>query len=88
MDLNKMRSQINGAASAAANDWYPRQCKDVYCSMYAYFKPGTIAFWIGENGLTDKWKLVTGERISPAWTIDAVKRHLIDKAQRLPILPV
>ena len=86
MKKQELDSKIYGAADAASVDWYRRQCREPFTSMYLYYKPGTIAFWIGENPLNEDWILAENERISPAKTYDAVRSQIIGLAQRLPIL--
>ena len=86
MTTQQIRDRIYGMAEAASNDWYRRQCQTPYSAMYLYYKPGEIAFWIGEEGLNEDWQLADNQRISPAWTKGQVCRHVCDLAQRLPIL--
>jgi len=54
--------------------------------MYLYYKPLSIAFWIGEEPLNDEWQLADAQRISPAWTTQQVCRHVCNLAKALPIL--
>jgi len=87
MQLSTIDQKIFSMAESAAQDWFKRQCANTLTSMYAYYKPGEIAFYIGENALNDNWKLIAAERVSIAWTPKQLTTWLIDKAQRLPIIP-
>ena len=84
--MDTTQSKIQGAAQVAAKDWYRRQCRDCAVSMYLYFKPDTIAFWIGEYPLNEDWQLAWNERISIGKTQEQVTNDIIQIAQKLPIL--
>ena len=86
MKIHEIESKIWGAAEAAANDWFRRQCKDLHTSMYIYYKPGNINFWIGQEPLSGEWQLADNQRVSIALTKEQVARHIAQIARRLPIL--
>ncbi len=83
----KRESELWGAADATAGDWFRRQCRDVLEPMFLWFKPGTVAFWIGADGLNEDWRKASPLQVSPAWTRDRVKFWIVDIARvnRLPI---
>jgi len=85
--LEKVNNAIQGAAHCAARDWFLRQCRNPSERMYLYYKPKTIAFWIGSEPLNDEWILANGLRISPATTEQQTRQYIIDVAARLPIIP-
>ena len=85
--LNKVNSAIQDAAHCAARDWFLRQCRNTSERMYLYYKPKTIAFWIGSEPLSEDWLLVNGLHISPAQTEQQTRQYIIDVAGRLPIIP-
>ena len=79
--------KIKSMAEVAAADWFRRQSADLMASMYLYYKPGEIAFWIGEDGLNEKWKLARPERILPCYSPRDVVSIICNVARMLPILP-
>jgi len=83
---SKRANKNFGAAEAASNDWFKRQCADLYASMYLYYKPGTIAFWIAEDPLNEDWRLADTQRIQASLTKEQVCRRVCDIAKSLPIL--
>jgi len=91
MTTQQATDRIQSMAYSASKDWYRRQCRNVYASMYFYYKPGTVGdmdfgFYIGESKLNDGWILAWNERISPAKTQPQVENQLIEIARTLPIL--
>ena len=82
----RLQSRIWGMAEAAANDWMRRQCANLDAHMYFYYKPGEIAFYIGEEPLTEHWVLAGPERISIGKSPRQVAQQLSDMAQTLPIM--
>tara|TARA_Y100000310_G_scaffold190762_1_gene190751 strand:+ start:435 stop:704 length:270 start_codon:yes stop_codon:yes gene_type:complete len=78
--------QIDGMAKAASIDWYRRQCRNVYAHMYFYFKPGEIAFYIGEEPLNNAWELASPERVSIGKSQREVQADIRRIARNLPIL--
>lgn len=79
-------SRIFGMADAAASDWFKRQSRNLHAVMYFWYKPGEIAFWIGEEPLSDQWELAHPDRIGAGMTRIEVCAHLQHIARRLPIL--
>lgn len=84
--LAVIESMTGSAAEAAAKDWMRRQSANVLARMHVWYKPGTIAFWIGEEGLNDKWQQAEEKRVSPSWTPEQVARHITQIAKQLPLL--
>ena len=82
----QINARIYVMADAASIDWFKRQIIDVHSHMYLYYKPGEIAFWIGEEPLNEHWILGWNERISIAKTKEQVREQIIDIAKKLPIL--
>ena len=85
-ELQRIDSRIYGMAEAASKDWYRRQCRNIHASMYFYFKPGEIAFYIGEEPLNDAWELADSERVSPGKSQREVLADIRRIARHLPIL--
>lgn len=87
-ELQTLRSKIYGMADAASKDWFGRQLRNPYASMYFYYKPNQIAFYIGEEPLNDQWELAHPERVSPAKSQNQVCQWMCQIAERLPVLPL
>jgi len=82
----RIQSKIQSAAEAAAKDWFRRQSANPHVSMYLYYRPGSIEFWIGEEPLNTDWVLANPQRISVNSAIETVTLDIIREAQSLPIL--
>jgi len=82
-------NEIRARARSLAAQWFKAQCQDPYAAFYLYVRPASATVFgdllvaqDGPEGFEPAWP----ERISPAWTQDAVRRWIIERAQRLPIL--
>lgn len=81
-----IRIKIQSAAAAAANDWFNRQCADLWTPMFLYYKPGSIAFYIGAEPLSDEWVKASPTKVRIDHSAPQVQRWVVDRAQSLPIL--
>ena len=74
----------------AANDWYKRQCRNVYQAFYLYYKSSTEtehgALVIDTEPLNDDWLLASPVRVGPGMSINQVKSFDYEVCQQLPIL--
>jgi len=82
---DKRESELWGAADAAAGDWFRRQSRNICEPMFLWYKPGTVAFWIGADGLNEDWRKGSPLQVSPAWTRERVKFWIVDIARSLPL---
>lgn len=85
-DRQLTQQTITEAARAAANDWFRRQAATLTTPMFLFYKPGQIAFWIGEKPLNDAWQKADETPVSIALSVPQIVRKIVDQAQRLPIL--
>jgi hypothetical protein len=75
---------VHEIATRESNSWYLSQVRDPYGAYYLYYKPGDA---IVATECPDGYKLADPRRISPGWTTEKTKIHLIDILRRTPFLP-
>ena len=82
-------------SSKASQEWYIRQCRNVWDQLYLYHKPATET----ENGqlricgesdtkkaTKEGFGLSSPQRLSPSWTPEQARSFIRETVNRLPIL--
>ena len=85
-ELEEIRNKIYDEADRVSRKWFVDQCQNTYSSMYCYYLPGEIRFFIGEEKPGNEWELAYNHRVSPGKTTDQVRNEIIGYARNLPIL--
>jgi hypothetical protein len=80
--------RLEDVVRGAVRDWFPRQCRNTWDSMYAYYLPNQMQIIIAADAPGPEWELAMLERVSAAWTEDQAWARLYQAARRLPLYPV
>lgn len=85
-ELNRrLDARVKQAAELAAKDWWYRQCRDLSMVMHLWIKPGTMAFYIGPEGLNEEWIKVEEVSVNIAMGVETVTWMIIRVAEYLPL---
>lgn len=71
-------------SAKAADEWYRLQCRDIYASLYLYYRRGELRI---AGDCPPGFELGSGRRIGPGSTKDMVKQWIYETSRRLPCLP-
>ena len=77
---------LHRTASEAVEDWFNKQCQDLYSAYYLYYKRGGLGIYTDPP--SEEWQLGSGQRISPAWPKSEALSYVKKIARHLPCLPV
>jgi len=75
---------IGQQAKSAAADWWKIQIQDPSVSVYLYFQVGELR---AATHPPAGFELVTGERMSPASTLEQQQKWILSQVRRTPFLP-
>jgi len=89
-----IRTKIENAMRAAADDWFRRACREPFLKYYLFYKESPTGqdgplFWtpiIDTEPPNDAWKIACA--VSTAWTTDQVVMKGSEILRKLPILNI
>ena len=84
MDLKEMELWLHKVSLDAVEEWFVEQINNPYDSFHLYFKRGGIKI---SNEEPEGYELVSGQRISPAWSCAKVYQYVRDMIRKIPCLP-
>jgi len=73
----------------AADTAFRRMCRDVYTPVYLWYLPGSVVrggLAAAPDAPDERWLLVDNAAIPCSFTVDQMKRWILDRAGKLPIL--
>lgn len=70
----------------AADDWNRQQNRDVWASLYLWYRRGALAV-APEKPIGEGWELAIGERIPVSQTAEQCKFWIYNRSTRLCVLP-
>ncbi len=85
----KNMNDVHNIIKAKLNQWFPKQCNDLYSDYYLYYLPTTVEHNGGlliakERPANPEYCMV--ERVAKHLTIEENHRRIAEMCQRLPIL--
>jgi hypothetical protein len=90
MRMEHIEATLCSMAKEASDDWFRKQTRNEFASLYLYFKRSTETEW-GSLAIAEKtpegYQLADPQRLYPGWSRTQVKNHIRGILQHLPILP-
>ena len=88
-ELDKMYDRLWQMSEGAARDWWEKQIKNEYASLYLYYQPTERGKWGNLAVSEDRplgFELASNERLSPASTRDRMTQKIRGMLNTLPIV--
>lgn len=91
LSMEHIESALCTMAKEAAEEWFQKQRRNEFASLYLYFKRSTETEWgklaIAEKAPSADYEIADPRRLEPGWTRTQAKNHIRGILQHLPILP-
>lgn len=91
IQAESINNKLFQMADRESKSWFVGQTRNLFASYYFWYLPSKPETWgdlsLAEDAPGPDWKLADTQRISRAWTMEQVRRYMIDNSRRLPILP-
>ena len=85
-ESERIDSKVYGMAYSASKDWFRRACINPAATMYFWYKPGQISFYLGEEGLNGDYVKAVEEPVSSGRSTEQTRAWIREIARSLPIL--
>lgn len=91
LSMEDIEAALWSMAKEAAEEWFQKQRRNEFASLYLYFRRSTATEWgklaIAEKAPSADYEIADPRRLGPVWTLAQAKNHIRGILQHLPILP-